>query len=160
MTTKKNELKNLISKADLSPETKLDQWKTYVEMSNAMSERRVSSNNFYLSANSLLIVLIGFLIEFEHYIWLSLIFIIGITFSLNWFYLISQYKNYNNAKFKVINAIEGDLPYRGYTVEWEIIKNNKVNLMKIPLSNIEKIIPSVLCVVYLLSLIVSLIVIF
>ncbi len=157
---KKDDLSKLISKTDLTPELKLEQWKKYVEMSNALSERRVSSNNFYLSANSLLIIMIGFLIEFEHYIWLSLIFVIGITFSLNWFYLISQYKNYNSAKFIVINAIEEDLPYRGFTVEWEIIKNNKIKLLKIPLSNIEKIIPSVLSVVYLISLTISLIVIF
>ena len=41
----------------------LEQWKTAVEMSNAISERRTNMNNIFLTLNSILIALITFQLE-------------------------------------------------------------------------------------------------
>ena len=47
----------------------------------------------------------------------------GIVFALAWWWLLQSYRKLNSAKFKVINAIESDLPVHLFTDEWTHLEN-------------------------------------
>ncbi|SJZ83034.1 RipA family octameric membrane protein [Garciella nitratireducens] len=43
----------------------LEQWKTCVEMANCNSERRISTNNVYITVNAAIIALISFTFDYK-----------------------------------------------------------------------------------------------
>lgn len=132
---------------------KFDQWNLYVQMADKISSRRASANNFFLTSNSILIVAISFMVEFLNLYWVFLPLIIGLVFSISWFYLISNYRSLNTAKFKVINELEEQMYFRGFTIEWDLLEHGRGKLHK-PLSKIEQYIPITLGIVYLVSAII------
>ena len=87
----------------------LEQYKLYVETAEKVSDRRQSSNNFYLTLNSVLLAFTGFLTSLHLEYWHIIIAIAGICKSLLWFLSITSFRNLNTGKFKIIHCF---LSYR------------------------------------------------
>ncbi len=126
-------------------ETVLEQWKVYVQMADNISERRVKSNTFFTTINTTIIGICTTNFIGGHKNWF---FITGILISVIWIMSIRSYKMLNSAKFKVINKIEKKLPVKGFTDEWEILKEKKY----FKLTSNEYYVPIVFIVIYIVYL--------
>jgi len=148
---------------------KLDIYKTAVEMADRVSARRMTANGFFLTLNSTLITLIGFMygeLADDKRAVLIIMSAMGIVLSFAWFFTIRSYKRLNKAKYGVINEIEKDLAYKIFTDEWKLLKGDTTDEPKgwrkrwvafkdryTDLTNIEGIVPVVFGLVYTLVLI-------
>ena len=134
----------------------LEQYKLYVESADKISSRRDLANNFYLTLNSALFAISGYLSLLNKQ---SLIYLIipfaGMVISFYWLKIITSYKNLNSGKFKVIHELEKNLPAKLFYYEWNSIGNGKTKEY-IPITLVEKGIPKVFMVVYLLIIIITL----
>src|SRR5680860_597578 len=91
----------------------LEQYKIYINSIDKISERRESANRYFVSINSTLIVLSGFVVQYTHNkqgLMLSGIACIGIIVSVIFWILINSYKQLNTAKFAILHKIEHKLP--------------------------------------------------
>lgn len=127
----------------------LEQWKTCVEMADNISERRVNSNNFFLTLNSVILA-ISVMFKSGREVVVS---IIGIFIVFLWIETINNYKKLNSHKFKIINELEKELPSKPYSYEWHIMGNgyNKEKYKR--LTDIEKITPVVFGIIYVILII-------
>lgn len=133
----------------------LEQYKLCVEMADKTSARRSTANNFFLSANTLLLTAIGILSKLGSdfltlsHSWLSITSIAGILFCWAWIVTIRCYRDLNTAKFKIINAIEEKLPIAPFDVEW-VLLNPEYKSHKYPqLTRIERWVPGIFIGLYL-----------
>lgn len=99
----------------------LSQWQTCVEMANAISERRDSVNNLFVSLNSGIIAAISFIWEAKTLALISA----GILSCIVWCLYIRNLRKLNEAKFHVIGKIEKYLPIAAFDIEWKYLKDNK-----------------------------------
>lgn len=130
---------------DLYKNHKLEQYKIFVNSAEKVSDRRLNSNKFFITINSLIVTLLGIFIEKSSFFML-VISIVGIVISVLWIKSIINYSELNSVKFKIINEIEDDLPLYLYKKEWDILgKNKKYNT----LSKTEKYIPYIFICVYI-----------
>lgn len=133
-----------------------EQYKLYVESADRISQRRSSVNTFFMTANSIMITVIGINgFDIKKYSWL--IAISGIVLSYAWFYLLHSYKLLNSGKFQVIHEIEKQLPFNLYAYEWHILEEGKNRAKYWPISHLEKILPTFFMIVYILFEIIVLI---
>lgn len=113
-------------------------------MADNMSERRVTTNNFFLTLNT---GILGFsaLFKSDNEVLIS---IIGLIIVALWIYTINNYKKLNSYKFKVINELEKELPSKPYDYEWHILDkgNNKRKYKR--LTDIERIVPIIFGIIY------------
>ena len=77
----------------------LEQWKTCVEMANCNSERRISTNNVYITVNAAIIALISFTFDYKS----ILLSMVGAIVSILWLNSIISYKKLNSVKYQIIN---------------------------------------------------------
>ena len=154
MKTKMEE-KKLIN-ADYGKDFKnhlLEQYKLYVESADKISSRRDSANHFYLTLNSGLFAISGYLSLLNKQSFIFVIIpIIGILISIYWLKTISSYKNLNSGKFRVIHELEKSLPANLFSYEWQIIGKGKTREY-VPITIVEKGIPKIFTLMYLLIII-------
>ncbi|MCR5696474.1 MAG: hypothetical protein K6G73_05795 [Marinilabiliaceae bacterium] len=127
-----------------------EQYKLYVEQANNISERRATANNFFLTTQTAIVTLPN---VFEHYNGLRVLYVAGIMLAVLWFFVILNYKNLNSAKYDVIGELEQKLPAMPYNYEWQKLQKGTNNSKYWPLSHIERIVPWVFVVCYILLLI-------
>lgn len=150
---------------------KLDIYKLTVEMADRVSSRRMTANGFFLTLNSTLVTILGFMygkLADDKRAVLIFMSAVGIVIALTWFFAIRSYKRLNKAKYQVINKIEDDLPYKVFADEWEILKRKDpddkdplgwrkrwVNFKDryTDLTNIEAVVPMVFALIYFLILV-------
>lgn len=113
-------------------------------MADNISERRINSNNFFLTLNS---VILGFSVMFKNDKEI-LVSAIGIFITLVWIQTINNYKRLNSYKFKVINKLEEELPSKPYNYEWHIMGRGNDKLKYKRLTDIEKLTPTVFGAIY------------
>jgi hypothetical protein len=147
--------------ANYGPEYKahyLEMYKAYLEMADRISSRRQSANNFFLTINTGVVGLVG-------YVQLSaesgssnyfLISIAGIVLCYFWYRLVKSYKGINSGKFKIVHKLEKRLPISAYDAEWEILGRGKKSDLYLPFSKIEMSVPWVFIVLHLFVFITSL----
>lgn len=130
----------------------LEEYKLYVEMADKISQRRMDTNNFFVSANTLLIAVITFLNSWgkETSIITS---IVGIVLSISWYFLLQSYRKLNSGKFLVIHKIEQLLPISMYDIEWNTLGRGKDHKKYWSISHLEKVLPIVFLIIYVLILI-------
>lgn len=122
-----------------------EQYKLFVEMADRISARRQTASSFFLSVNTALISVIGYLhLESspqpkDSFFWI--VTTAGIALSYLWYRIIRSYRDLNSAKFKVIHEIEKHLPLSPYTAEWEAIGHGKRSDLYLPFTHIEIGIP-------------------
>jgi hypothetical protein len=139
----------------------MEQYKLYVEMADRVSERRSSANTFFLTANTLLISIFGAIVANApsstalKEIWLFIFALSGIAFSVAWFYLVQSYRQLNSGKFKVIHAIEQNLPLALYKAEWKALGEGRDPKIYRPLTKIEIYAPLTFALLYALILALS-----
>ena len=74
---------------------------------------------------------------------------VAIVFCLAWAALLRSYRNLNTAKFKVIGLMEERLPTSPfYAAEWRALGSGKDWSKYIPLSLVEKTLPTVFIIAY------------
>ena len=126
----------------------LEQYKLYVEMMDKVSERRGNANSLFITLHTAVLGIIGINgFNVEKY-WL-LIVILGLILSYVWGYLLQSYKLLNKGKFEVIHEMEKELPMNMYAYEWEILDYGKNRAKYWPISHLERIIPIVFAMVYI-----------
>ena len=126
----------------------LEQYKLYVEMMDKVSERRGNANSLFITLHTVVLGIIGINgFNVEKY-WL-LIVILGLILSYVWGYLLQSYKLLNKGKFEVIHEMEKELPMNMYAYEWEILDYGKNRAKYWPISHLERIIPIVFAMVYI-----------
>ncbi len=136
----------------------LKQYELYLASAEKISDRRENANRYFYTLNAGILISTSFLLssKFEStLIVLALIFlsILGITFSVIFWYLINAYKQLNGGKFRVLHKMEKELPAQPYVDEWIVLGEGKDRKKYFPFSHIEKIIPIVFGVIYCGSLI-------
>lgn len=136
----------------------LKQYELYLAAAEKISDRRENANKYFYTLNSGLFISAGFLLN-SHIdsilILLSLVFlsILGMIFSIIFWYLINSYKQLNTGKFKVLHEMEKQLPSQPYKDEWIMLGEGKDKTKYFPFSHIERTIPFIFGVIYFMSFI-------
>lgn len=123
----------------------LEQYKIYVEMADRISSRRQSANSFFLTVNTALVAIVGY-VQLGRNVYTNgsfywLVSIAGMALCYTWYRLIRSYKDLNSGKFKVIHSIEQNLPLAPYDAEWVSLEKGKNPKLYKPFTKIEIIVP-------------------
>lgn len=127
-------------------ETLLAQWQTCVEMANAVSERRDTMNNLFVTLNLAILAAISFIWNLETILLLAA----GVIVCIVWALFIRNFRELNRAKFEIINEIEKKLPVSAFQDEWASVKKSK---RYIEGTKLEKSLPIAFCVLYVITFI-------
>ncbi|MBU0974191.1 hypothetical protein KKD03_00625 [Patescibacteria group bacterium] len=131
-----------------------EQYKIYIESAEKISDRRQNANNYFITINTALITLLGLSFQIDFFgklFWgRTLLAVVGIIICVIFWFLLRSYKQLNSGKFKVIHAIEKELPLALYDYEWKILGKGKDNKKYYPFSHIELLIPWVFGIIYAL----------
>lgn len=130
----------------------LDQYRMYVASVEKISDRRESANKYFVTVNSALFVVAGFVIQYTHSkrgLLLAGISILGVLICTIFWFLINSYKQLNTAKFTMLHEIESNLPIELYKREWDVLGRGEDKKKYYPFSHIERLIPIVFGVAYL-----------
>jgi hypothetical protein len=100
------------------PQGYVDIYKLAVEMADRVSARRAMANSFFLSAQSILVVLVGATTTSHWALALP-----GLLLAVNWWLLLRSYRVLNGAKFKVVQAMEQQLPTAPFRDEWTLLSS-------------------------------------
>ncbi|MCC9261171.1 MAG: hypothetical protein K8V75_02195 [Methanobrevibacter woesei] len=154
MKQNENILKGVINKeTSLDDSYLFEQYKLYVNMANDVSNRRESTNKFYISIISAIISVTSYITIYYNTIPIFLLIII-IIISILWEAHINEYRQLNKAKFEVINHIENYLPAKGYTKEWELLMKEGYKGLTKKDEKIPKYLGTV-CIVLIIALIIN-----
>ena len=134
----------------------LEIYKLYVEKADAISSRRQSANSFFLTINTGIIGVVGYVSESNNEVRLA-VGIAGILLCFFWYRLVLSYKQMNTGKFKVIHEIEKELPLSPYDAEWEALGKGKDSKLYKPFTNTEVAVPWVFLVLHVTALIIPLV---
>lgn len=128
----------------------LEQYKLYVNTSLDVTSKRLESNKFYLTLNSVIFGFSSYMtILNQHYV-IILFSIIGILTSFVWYKNILAYRELNCAKFKVIQKLEARLPARLFKHEEECYLDRYHEL-----TSLEKYYPLIFIILYLALVILT-----
>lgn len=142
----------------------IELYKLSVEMADRVSARRATANAFFLTVNTALVTVIGLKPKTFGSLLLPIsVCLAGIAVATCWWLLLRNYRHLNEAKFVVINKIEEEhLPVHPFLDEWAILTTGKQGktgrLAKVraglgQLGNVERIVPFVFGLLYLMLLI-------
>jgi hypothetical protein len=137
----------------------LEQYRIYLHIFDATSDRRAKSNEFFLGLNTAIIGIMGYVETKglpEAPVVFTLIPLAGIAICLCWHTIISSFHQLNQAKFKVIHALEKKLPASLFEAEWNLLGKGKVLSKYRPFFHTEKHIPLIFIVVYAIIFLVNL----
>lgn len=126
----------------------LAQWQTCVEMANAVSERRDTMNNLFVSLNLAVFAAISFLWTGETVV----LCIAGCSSCAVWLLFIRYFRQLNSAKYEIIGKIEEQLPVKAFSDEWAILHNKKRYFEG---TQLDKILPWVFLIIYGVILLMS-----
>ena len=123
----------------------LELYKIYVEMADRISARREKANSFFLAVNTALVALLakgafGGSAATPRALELLVPVAAGVLCYL-WYRIIRSYRDLNSAKFKVIHAIEQQLPLCPYDAEWESVERGKNPKLYLPFTRVEVVVP-------------------
>jgi hypothetical protein len=122
----------------------LEQYKTYLEMADRISQRRSVANSFFLTINTSIAGLVGYVNTTSTEPKVHLVVIISISAMLLcyiWWRLVCSYRQLNSGKFKVIHQIEGLLPLKPYDAEWIALGKGEDKSKYVPFSVLESKVP-------------------
>jgi len=136
---------------------KFEQYKLAVEMADRISARRLTANSFFLTLNTGIVAITGYLslsanakLAIEVY-WV--VALAGMVLCYMWYRLVCSYRDLNTAKFAVIHQIEKDLPYKIYDAEWEAVDRGGNPKKYLSFTKIEMSVPWVFFTIHIIVLI-------
>ncbi len=136
----------------------IELYKLAVEMADRVSVRRGIANSFFLTINTGIVAVLAS----QHVRWY--LPVAGIVFAVAWLTLLRSYRDLNSAKFKVILALEEQLPARIYGEEWKVLRRESVRFglrrqelrawlsQYQELGRAERVVPCVFVLIYLAEL--------
>jgi hypothetical protein len=104
--------------ADL-PASYFEIYKMAVEMADRVSARRGLANTFFLTINTTVLGVLGTHAASWY------LAVAGIILCVSWWALLRSYRDLNAAKFKVILAMEKNLPAQPYGDEWSHLRKER-----------------------------------
>jgi hypothetical protein len=130
----------------------LEQYKAYLLSLDKVGDRRQSANSFFLSINTGLCALMGYMFAKDVPGHLRLLLWIipftGFLVSYFWFRLVRSYRFLNAAKFRVVEAMEERLPFAPFAAEWIALQKESGARKYVPLTNLEVWIPRFFMLLY------------
>lgn len=144
---------------DKFPDHVLEVYKCYVETVDKISSRRQAANSFFLTVNTAIVALVGYLQlggekpKIAEFYWL--IALAGIVLCFSWYRLLLSFKGLNSGKFKVIHQIEKLLPISPYGAEWEAIGKGEDPKLYMPFTKVEIVVPWVFLSLHIVVLLRS-----
>jgi len=128
----------------------IEQYKLYVEMADRISMRRQAANAFFVSINTALLALSGYVKVAPDAGQLApvspVVPFAGALLCILWASLIMSYRNLNTIKFEVIHGLERRLPARLYAHEWDLAEHGKNSDRYLPVTHVEVWVPWVFMV--------------
>ncbi len=157
-----NPIDNMLVSAHSDPKEKnsegymdhlLEQYRIYLHIFSSTSDLRHRYNEFFLGLNTAIMGIMGY-IESKDVVHAPIIFtlvpLVGIAICFSWHRIISSFSQLNRAKFKVIHALEAQLPATLFKTEWHLLGEGKDLSKYRPLSRIEKNIPVIFIILYII----------
>ncbi len=132
----------------------LEQYKIYIASAEKISDRRQKANEFFLTLNTALVALLGFIATRTSIRTVSLLMaaacVAGVILCYFWYRIVMSYKGLNTGKFGVIHAIEKRLPLALYDTEWEMLGRGERKDLYWPFTHIEWRVPWIFIGIYTL----------
>lgn len=132
----------------------LEQYKLYLTLTDKVSDRRATSNTFFLTVNTSLVSAIGLAnfvspkgSEMPRYLF-PIVGIAALVLCYSWYRLVRSYKDLNSAKFLVVHEIEKLLPIRPYDAEWEAVGRGENKKLYMPFTHVEVFVPWIFMILY------------
>lgn len=141
----------------------LEIYKIALEMADKNSERRHTTNNFFLGLNTAIITVLGYFASrpagspAEIFLLLAPV---GLVTSYLWFKLIESYRLLGTAKFAVIHELETQLPAQLYTGEWILAGQGNDPKKYTPFTHIERWVPRVFFIIHVVVLAIGIYTVF
>lgn len=130
-----------------------EQYRMFLQSASEISDRRQKANEYFLTANTILVSLIVFISQYQQIknpkTIITFIAAVGLINSMVTYFMIRSYKQLNAAKFKIIHELEELLPARLYSYEWQLLGEGKNRKEYWPFSHLELKIPLIFGIVYL-----------
>jgi hypothetical protein len=125
----------------------LEIYKLHVQMADNVSNRRQSANSFFLTVNTAIIGVTGYVGGTAEK-WNWIIGLMGLVLCFAWYRLIRAYQDLNSGKFKVLHEIEKGLPLSPYDAEWEALGRGRDPSLYLPVTHIERTVPAIIAVLH------------
>lgn len=134
------------------PPELIEQYTAYVNTTLDVSNRRMRNNRFYVLLLSGTLAVISVLADTRiiQEVGLLLAGLLGSALCVLWYLSIISYKQLNSGKYDVIAEMEEELPFDPFDREWEILERGKNWRTYITHTRVERKIPFVLGIPYLL----------
>lgn len=133
------------------------QYKLYVQTAENVSEKRQTANTYFLSLNSFLLVLSGYLTTTDFKLWNAIMVIAGIVICFLWIFNLQSYRSLNTSKYKVICNMEKKLPVKLFDDEWKFLGRGEEVKRYLKLSVVEQGVPIIFIFLYWLIFFLNLI---
>lgn len=133
---------------EIDKNTLIEQYKLYVETAEKISEKRQTANTYFLSLNSFLLILAGYLTTLKFDLWHLIIMFAGIFICIFWILNLKSYRALNTAKYQVIHKMEEKLPIKLFDDEWELLDRGENKNTYLKLSVVEQGVPIVFIILY------------
>ena len=133
----------------------IEQYKLFVELMDRVTQRRLNTNTFFLTANTALIaalsgLLTSHIINNQNFLLIdALTAFAGILLCVEWRGVINSYTQLNKGKFIIIHQMETKLPLSMFKAEWNALGNENNKEKYKPITKTEKFIPAVFIFLYL-----------
>lgn len=130
----------------------IDQYTTYVNTTLNVSNRRMRNNRFYVLLLSGTLAVLSVLADIQiiEDIGLLVAGSLGFALCVLWYLSIVSYKQLNSGKYEVITSMEEDLPAEPFDDEWRVLDEGQNWRTYITHTRVERKIPGVLAIPYLL----------
>ena len=141
----------------------LDLYKLHAHLADRVSQRREGANRLYAGMLTTFVAFTGALVRFGDGpvpTVLAVASVVGIFLSLSWYIVIQSYRQLNSGKFKALQEMEKELPYPFFKREWELLKGGKDYRSYAKLTVVETILPTSFLLLFVVTMIVSLYLIF
>jgi hypothetical protein len=131
----------------------MEQYKLAVEMADRISARRATANGFFLTVQTTLLALMA--VKGLDRAWVAAG---GIVLAGTWWLLLRSYRDLSSAKWKVIQAIEEQLPVQPFADEWGYLKRDPVSWWRpryAELGFVERLVPAVFGLLFIAIIVVA-----
>jgi hypothetical protein len=130
----------------------LEQYKLYVESSQKVTDRRITTGNYLLTVNSFLLTVFG-VASSQHLggVWLAIVPVAGLLVSFTWYSLVVFYRNLGAGKYKVVHQLESFLPVAPFRCEWRSA-HDETGRRHTGVTHLERVIPLAFAAIYVVLL--------